>query len=294
MRSLIKTITALLLSAAVLFSFAACGSDKPDENSGSTDSNVSESSESKGEKRSELLLYKVRNDIDKEYEWTEIYDYNEFGEISVKTTCDVFGTSVTKYEYNDNKQLISATTTDSSGKVSTKYEYEHNDSGLLVKEKRTEAGEKRETTYSYDENNRLICIDSGVIKRSYTYNEDGSYKISWINMIGDAMQELYNQKGLITESSSSDGTKTVYSYNEKGDILTAEYYDIFGDISYKEVYEYNGQITVYREYNHDELTRNKREYYDEQNNLIKVTIDDEQGNEEVVQELEYKLFDVVR
>ncbi len=314
MKSIIKSVTAILLTFSVLCAFAACESDKGNDTSDSssygstvsensaaesTDSTSSEEpSEASDETGSKLLLYKECHNPGTEWEYTVTHEYTDFGKTA--TTMTTFDTgdlqqpATTKYEYNEDRKLISVTTYQYE-EVTEKTKYEYNDSGLLVKKTYENDMGANETVYTYDKDNRLIgeeVIDG--VKSSYTYNEDGSYTVDSFFADGSKKaQTKYDKNGLLLEE-IAEGSRVVCTYNDKGNILLSENYDDMGMITSKEVYTYDGQTVVKESYDYDELVSTVKSYYDGENNLIKVARIDESGNETVVEEREYKLFDIVK
>jgi len=314
MKSIAKSITAILLTFAVLCAFAACENNKGGDNSDvsstsaptassnsaaeSADNSIpEESSKAPDENGSKKLLYKLCRNPGAELEYTTTYEYTEFGEIATETSLQKNDTQAvtTKYEYNEDKKLVSVTT--SYGERETgKITYEYNDLGLLVKETNENDMGTKETVYTYDKDNRLISekVVDGVEKK-YTYNEDGSYTVDTVFADGSKRgQEVYNKNGLLVEDKAEEGNKMVCTYNDKGDILSSESYDSMGALTHKETYTYDGQTVVKKSYEYDELIITEKYYYDDENNLIKTATVDEAGKETVVEEREYKLFDIVK
>ncbi len=312
MKSIVKSVTAILLTFSVICAFAACESDKGNDTSDSSSygSTVSENSaaestdnfsseepsEAMTETDSKLLLYKECHNPGTEWEYTVIYEYTDFGEIATSMTTFDTGdlSATTKYEYNEDRKLISVATYQYE-EVTEKTKYEYNDSGLLVKKTKVIDTDTNETVYTYDKDNRLIGEELiGFHKSSYTYNEDGSYTIdSFFTDGSKRSQTKYDKNGLLLEE-IAEGSRVVCTYNDKGDILSYVAYNDMEMITSKEIYTYDGQTVVKESYDYDEIVFTVKSYYDDENNLIKVARIDESGNETVVEEREYKLFDIVK
>jgi len=327
MKSIVRSITVILLTFAVLCAFAACENDKVNDNSDSQssstaaqtssnngdESTASKSSDESAESNSNAesassensteesadnstseesskadnenstakkLLYKLYDyrRTDDEARAT-YYEYTEFGEIATETlyeAVEALTPIITKYEYNEDRKLVSVMTfydETETGKVT----YEYNESGLLSKE--------------------ILETDMGTRETIYTYtdNEYGGYTVKKSLSDGtDRGQEVYNKNGLLIEDKMEDGSKLIYTYNDKGNIISFESYDSTGKPTAKETYMYDGQTAVKKCYEQDKLVSTVKYYYDEDNDLIKITEIDESGKETLQEEREYKLFDIVK
>jgi len=289
---------AILAIICLIFTFSLFSCDKPgdtslDESSADNSSvtSVSTASESSStdSNNQKLLLYKTTYI---NFGYTETYDYNQWGDISVMITESNDGSILnTEFQYDDNKYLIKKVTTNSEGKTTYIKENVYDENNNIIKEKEQDKTNNRETiiTYSYDDENRLIEVQRNGAKNIYTYDQDGSYTVTSDTSAG---VNYYNKNGKLTES-VLDKSRALYIYDENGNLLEEKGYND-GELTHFSVYTYDdfGKLLEKSVYQNDELVSKVIYEYDEHDNNIRIKMVNPLGIERTAQEMEYKLFPV--
>ena len=292
MKKAYLTIICLIFTFS-LFSCEEPGDTSLDESSADTSSvtSVSTASDtsSTDSNNQKLLLYKTTY-INSSY--TETYDYNQWGAISV-----IIGESndgivqKTEFQYDDNKNLIKEIRTDSEGKTTYIKEIFYDENNNIIKEEEQNKGLNIEsiTTYSYDGENRITEMQINGVKKIYTYVQDGSYTVTSDTNAGI---NYYDKDGKQTES-VLDKSRALYIYDENGNLLEEKGYND-GELIYFSVYTYGdyGNLLEKSVYRNEELIIKVIYEYDENGNNVKIKTVNPLGIESIAQEMEYKLFSV--
>ncbi len=183
---------------------------------------------------------------------TTVYDYDGQGRKISDTVTQESGTTVTRYEYDENGFLSKKDIKTKGGSFIYCCVYENDSNGKVLRERTlNEKGELlSETVNTYDENGRIkeITVD-GKASRSYTYEADGSYTETYINLGG---YYIYDKDGNPLKY-KDESCETTYSYT---DSLLTKSVTVFDDAVFNMDFEYrNGMLTRRTEYENGEITR---------------------------------------
>ena len=191
---------------------------------------------------------------------SEVYEYNDHGDLTKEVSYSYDGTSTTTtYDYSyDNDGNITETTTTEDGKETSRYEYEYDKNGNNLETIYYSNGEKStRNVYEYDKYDNLIS-------RSYTDYADTEYSAEY------TYENEYDGKLLVKQVCYRDGEKyytSTYEYDKKGNETEHKTKYTDGHIFLYE-YEYNddGNLIENTSYTDgEESTRYKMEYDDDGN-----------------------------
>ena len=117
-------------------------------------------------------------------------------------------------------------TTDSDGDVVTTLLYDYDKKGNLVSYVMETSVYSSKNEYSYDKKNRLVATkvfhnDELVSRIEYTWDGNTQY-------------------GSVFAMGEQAARKTVTVYDEAGNVLIEENYDLLGTLQYRTCYEYTG------------------------------------------------------
>ncbi len=210
------------------------------------------------------------------YKIHETYMYDEHGNKTAYMSEDLF---VTIYEYDENSRLIRESTHEVNPALAGNREWAMAEPGKL----------RTEFLYEYDENGRLsIKLDPGMSRDSelakYTSEDNVLFNDSWY-------EYTYDEDGkLLKETYFAFGTKgyeEVYSYDERGNLLSKVTLD--DDFPGSEEYEYNeNNVCVSRKtYSRENLT-SEVTYNDHGETLTLITYDFYDNIGEKTNELRYE------
>lgn len=319
MKKIYLTIICLILTFS-LFSCEKADNTSLDESSESTSLEVVSSDDT----NQKLLLYK-RTSINGtgEIDYILIYDYNQWGKISIETSEDQYGNisktenqyddegnivksiyksnegivaTINEYIYNEKGNLINKIYKNNDGIVTTKKEYIYNDKENILEIKSNNLIDNTSSgkIYSYDNEDRIVeILKYGNIEEKiiYTYDMDGNFTItSGINP--EEWIEYYNRDGKLTETHNGS-SKCLLKYDENGNEIEEKRYRNEELIRNKEsTYNDSGNIIEIKSYENGQLLSVVNFEYDENGNNIKVTKVNSIGLVLGTTEMEYKLFPV--
>lgn len=159
---------------------------------------------------------------------TEIHQtFDDFGRL-VRTVSYSGGTleETSEYTYDAEGRESKVVTTDSDGNVVTTLLYEYDKKGNLVSYLMKTLVYSSRKEYSYDRKNRLVTMEvfhSDELVSRIEYTWDGNTQYGSVYTMGEQASR-----------------KTVTVYDDAGNVLVEENYDLLGTLLYRICYEYTG------------------------------------------------------
>ena len=249
-----------IFAAAFLLTLVACNSVQPASTSEAT---------TEVHAPEEIQIYLPHTMLDHFENCKYTYDYNEYGnEISTTKetlTGEILATWLNTYDEAQN--LIQRTVDTGDGTPFVQLKQTYDDKGNLLERREYTTTQENVITYQYDEQSRVISKKvGGEVTETYTYAEDGSYKMQSAHNPDE--YRMYNKNGKVAEWHLDAITTEFYSYNEDGILTEAATYSD-GNMTRKLIYQ-----------------------HDEHGNTIKITRVFASGRETVLSEYTYKLYTV--
>ena len=208
-----KKIFAFILALALIFCFAACGKDKPADETDTSSAVATEEVEALISEKGGFLEYTYSNHV-----------INDKGQIESR---QVSGDSrrTDTFEYDDQGRVVKVTRSSAYGDEIWTYTYDEN--GLLIEE--FQGDRTFNNTYTFDDQNRIktktsVNADSGyTMVHTYTYNQDGTVATE-IQASETSTYELtftYDQKGRVVKQVAVNledfsPSTTIYTYGVVG------------------------------------------------------------------------------
>ena len=301
MKNLIKSTCFILACAVLAVCLASCG--ESGENSAAVSQTAEETSEPAAESSEEIpeasaptaegkrLLYKISSPVFGD--WT-VYDYNERGDIVTEEYSD----GMTKYyTYDDSGRISRTDVKNGGGSVSASEKWEYDENGRLFRYT-SWSGSLSTYEYVYDDAGKIakatVTNSSGSYDELYEYAEDGSYSVKSDLPNGTRLERRFNANGDIV-SVFYDGVKqNEYTYDADGILIRYESFynsEVWEYTAYR--YGENGVLTEEEISPEPGSVHYKRYEYDESGDRVKTIYISAVGEERVLEECEYKVFDVV-
>lgn len=279
--SLSKTIAGSL-ALTVIIALCGCSSSGSNTISEETSSTATTTQETTSESTREPYLKEMKYifyDNNENIDATYIFEYDEYGN-EIKSTeirSDNSKTEYeTKYEYNEKKQIVKVLYPNGYNTRQSEYQYnEHGD----VKEINTYAldiinNERNLITkveYIYDEKYRLIRKNT-----TYYIAETSEYTVYEYDDKGNVLSE--NTYNVNTDGGEDELTTFVKNeYNSEGYKIKTTFSYGSDESLYEFVYEYNSKGQAIKE--SDTIHKNYSELeYDDKGNVVKIFYYDKDGN----------------
>lgn len=195
--------------------------------------------------------------------------------------------SKTIYQYNEDNRLINEAKFNEDKERTSEFTYLYNEKGNQIEKCRYRYGKRRQKyTYQYDLENNLLRRQLFNIKnqleREHNYFYDLNHNLEYIieknysdfdYKLMDTKTSTFNDKELLLERATIGANhlfirKTIYEYNEFGEILLWKEYDRNGDLrinnKYEMTYDKNNNLIKHIQFNKGIIGKvivNKIEYY---------------------------------
>ena len=168
------------------------------------------------------------------------HSYNEYGNLIRNENYDLYGNfrAAWTYEYDEHQNLTKRTvdTGDGSPFVQLINTYDENGNLIKAQEFTYPVGETV-YTYTYDQQNRVTSKSAnGRLTHTYTYAEDGSYRMQ--SESDSACYTLYDKHGNMLEQHLSETLVTICTYRENGQMAEWLSYN-GGELQVRYVYEHD-------------------------------------------------------
>lgn len=181
------------------------------------------------------------------------YTYSEdYTVVTMRTTSAIYDSATTEVHrtFDEDGNIIKALAYD-NGELTTTAEYFYDEQGREVKVVNTAAtGYVNTVEHIYDENGNLLTYIANtgytVTRQEFTY-DDQNRRISAEYYQNDQLTNRINytyennvQKGLYYDAAGTELRTTLAAFDEAGNLLTEEVYDILGTLQSRTCYAYIG------------------------------------------------------